>query len=481
MPSNIDYNRAYLDLKKRIAMYEEIFDRCIQGVYIINKDEEITWLNSVIEEQDGVSRKNLVGKKDSKIWKIYNLNDTDSVSYTIKTGEQSAENIFTYINPNTGQEMRMFSRSYPFYYENKLEYVYSIGYYLEYAEKHLHKISEYLKKIENSQHKNPNNTTVTLYDVVGSCPKIQALIEAARKIALNNSPVMLYGKTGTGKEIFAQGIHNASLRNKEKFVAINCAAIPENLLESTLFGSVKGAFTGAITKEGLLEAADGGTLFLDELDSLPLITQGKILRVLQESQASRIGSNKTYSFNCRIISATNKDPRKLVNDGTLRDDLYFRLAVINLEIPPLSERECDIEELTQYFINKYNLEYHLHVNIIEPEVFDVFHAYDWPGNVRELQHVVEHMMNFIDERDDTLAAGLLPPYLKVITRDKEKTERSLFNSKEPLSSLMEYVEKGILEAALKRNHWNITQTAKDLNIRREGLHYRIKKYHITKS
>ena len=469
-------------LKKRNSLYEEILDKVIQAIYVIDKNENVVWLNNQIALLDRLDRNKLIGQKDSAIslWKINNRKDCDLL-YTVKTGEPSPEKLTSWLNQSTGQMMHMWSQAYPFYYNDELEYIYSLGFYIEHTEKHLNKITELYKSISEKGTHFPNNTSYTLYDIVGSCLAIKNLVSMARKVAVNNSPIMLYGETGTGKEIFAQGIHNASLHNKGPFVAVNCAAIPENLLESTLFGSVKGAFTGAVTKAGLLEEAENGSLFLDELDSVPLSIQSKILRVLQERQASRIGDNTPYSFHCRIISATNREPRKLVEDGILRSDLYFRLAVINLEIPPLFKRENDIEELTLYFVSKFNKEYHLNVSLIDPQVFAIFHQYTWPGNVRELQHVVEYMMNFISEQSDKLSVDQLPAYLQSLNYQIFSEEKDIFNIRDSFENIMNYMEKRVLETALKRNHWNITQTAKELEISRETLHYHIRKLKLKKN
>lgn len=464
-------------LREKVALYEEILDHVLQGVYVVDCDEKIVWLNRIIEEQDGVSRDLVIGESDVSIWKTVNRGSPDAYRATRAKGEPK-EWLVNYMNEFTGQMTHMFSRTYPFYYHGELRYIYSLGYYLEYAEKQLNHIAEYRIQLTKEKHHLRNGTANTFYDIIGSSHVMRNLVDVARKVALNPSSVMLCGATGTGKEIFAQGIHNAGPDHDKQFVAVNCAAIPDNLLESLLFGTVKGAFTGAADKAGLLEEANGGTLFLDELDSMPIHIQGKLLRVLQENQASRIGSNKTYAFRCRFISAVHEGPWELVKSGVLRSDLYYRLAVVTLEIPRLAERGNDLEELIQHFLFQYNQRYNLKVTGVSDEVMDFFRSYPWPGNVRELQHVIEHMMNFVPASKNILSFTELPSFMKEYVSLQKPTEEDFFNQKKPLHDILSYTEKKYIENALERNHWHITNTAKELGIHREALHYRIKKLEI---
>ncbi|HWR42704.1 sigma-54 interaction domain-containing protein [Sporomusa sp.] len=468
----IDLQEQVYELKWRNKLYEDILDAVLQGVYIINTDRHIVWFNRVIEELDSVFREEAIGKKEEAVWE--NLSSmTNTVAEAIRTGRQTEEQLLAYTG-TTGQDMVIFTQSYPFYYEDKLKCVYSLAHYIDYSGKQLNKIAEYRQNFMKNKVRIINNTNFTLYNVVGSSNKIRELIAVSRKVALHNSPILLYGKTGTGKEIFAQGIHNASLFNKGRFVAINCAAIPENLLETIFFGSVKGAFTGSLDKPGLFEEANNGTIFLDELNSLPLSIQGKLLRVLQERQACRVGDNHNYQINCRIISATNQEPRKLVKEGILRPDLYFRLAVVTLEIPPLTERKSDILDLAKHFITKYNSEYNLHIKTVDNDVLNVFYQYSWPGNVRELEHTIAYMMNFADPQNEKLSTNELPSYLKEIFDQKNSSH--YLSDGSSLQQMLEKYEKEVLEKTLEQNHWNISHTAKKLGIHREALYYRIKKF-----
>lgn len=467
--------RENKELKERIQLYEETMDKVIQGIFICDPDEKVIWFNDAVQINDGISRKEGLGKHQKDTWKHLELPNTPT-DFTIQTGEQSKEEFVTYKDKNTGNEFTVFNNSYPFYSEGKLKYVYSIAYYMGYTDKQFTKVAEYRQKYLNHHIRVMNNTRYSLEDVVGSSPVIKEITAKAKKIAPNKTPVMLVGETGTGKEIFAQGIHNASISSNEKFVAINCAAIPDTLLESTLFGTVKGAFTGATDKAGLLEEAKDGTLFLDELNSMPLMLQGKLLRVLQEKQAYRIGSNKPYPVHFRLISATNKDPRQLVKSGLLRSDLYFRLAVLILELPPLCTRGSDVIELTNHFIQKYNREYGMNIKEVSHEVYTLFLKYDWPGNVRELDNAIEYTMNFALPNDAKISVKDLPTYLKDFYNSPQKKHISQKENQKSLKEILDLTEKEFIEAVLKETNWNISRAAKILDIHREALYYRIKKF-----
>ena len=227
-------------------------------------------------------------------------------------------------------------------------------------------------------------------NILGKSPAIQDLIEQVKKISDSRSNVLVLGETGTGKELFTRAIHFNSSRRNKPFVPINCSAIPENLLESELFGYVKGAFTGATqTKRGLLEEADGGTVFLDEIADLGFSLQAKLLRVIDDHEIRPLGSTQSRKVDLRFISATNKDVRTAVKEGSLREDLYYRLSVVTLHLPPLRERKEDIPILARRFVNKYAQELGKPVQEIDPAAIKIFTEYDWPGNVRELQNVIE--------------------------------------------------------------------------------------------
>lgn len=306
-------------------------------------------------------------------------------------------------------------------------------------------------------------------------------IKRAKIIADNPSSVLIYGETGTGKELFAQSIHNYSNRRDKPFVAQNCAALPESLFESILFGSVKGAFTGAIDKPGLFEEANGGTLFLDEINSMPLSLQAKLLRVLQDGIVRRVGDNRDRKVNVRIITAMNIEPSKAIEQGQMREDLFYRLSVVNIKLLPLRKRKEDIPIYVEYFIDEFNKKMSKSITGVSKEVEELFFKYNWPGNVRELRHVIESSMNFVESGRIKLIH--LPVYLseKINQEDKIESLDEIINiSKMELSldEVIEKTEKEMIVRALEKTGGNISKAADMLKITRQRLHYKISKYNI---
>ena len=329
------------------------------------------------------------------------------------------------------------------------------------------------KKTDNGK----NTAKYTFDDIITKNEEMKCNIEKAKMIANSTSPVLVYGETGTGKELFVQAIHNYSKRHNEPFIAQNCAALPENLFESILFGSVKGSFTGALDRPGLFELADGGTLFLDEINSMPNGLQAKLLRVLQDGVIRRIGDSKARKINVRIITAMNKDPIKSVKRGDLREDLFYRLNVVSIKLLPLRKRKEDISLYIPYFIDKYNKKLGKNVSGISKEVKDLFYKYHWPGNVRELQHMIESSINILDSGNIQLKH--LPIYL--IENTNVDTADTDIKETRPLKQEIESLEKQLIINALKKTGGAITDAADILGIPRQTLHYKMKKYSIRRN
>lgn len=318
----------------------------------------------------------------------------------------------------------------------------------------------------------------TFEHVVGHGEALQRAILIAQKIAPQESSVLLVGETGTGKEVFAQSIHRCSSRKAKKFVALNCAAIPESLIESLLFGTQKGSFTGSENRTGYFEEAEGGTLFLDEMNSMSLAMQSKILRSLQERSFRRVGGQKDIKMNVRIISSCNKDPFQCIKDNELRKDLFYRLSTVMIELPPLRKHKEDLEELTNYHLSSTAFQYVHGLSEVSSEVMDIFHAYDWPGNVRELFHVLDYAQNVVD--GPLILPEHLPSYLlKQSPKEKPVSNRSPIDFQDTsLQNLMDDYEHKLILQALEHFGYNITKTADALGLRRQSLQYRIHKYGI---
>ncbi len=311
-------------------------------------------------------------------------------------------------------------------------------------------------------------------EIVGKSRVMQDMYEVIKKVADKNVNVLVYGESGTGKELVVRAIHFNSPRYNKPFIKVNCAALPENLLESELFGHERGAFTGATQKRlGRFELADKGTLFLDEISEMSLNNQAKLLRAIQEQEFERVGGNRTIKTDVRIISATNTDLRKAVAEGKFREDLYYRLNVISIRVPSLRERKEDIPLLVDYFINKINKKFGRQIRKLTPVALDALLHHDWPGNVRELKHALERAVILSD--GDVISLNDLPNYfqttMKVDISHKVKTL-------ELVKKTADFLEKQLILETLEKCSWNKTKTAQQLGISRRTLFNKIKKYGI---
>jgi two-component system NtrC family response regulator len=305
-------------------------------------------------------------------------------------------------------------------------------------------------------------------EIVGTSEKVREVLETAGRVASSDASVLITGESGTGKELLARGIHYSSPRANGPFVAVNCAAIPETLIESELFGHVKGAFTGAIRdKEGKFELADGGTLFLDEIGELRVDLQSKILRALQEKTVDRVGGSRPVPVDARVIAATNRDIERAVKDGKFREDIYYRLSVITLHMPPLRERKEDIPILAEHFLKKYNKSEPV---TLSPDTLEALKAYGWPGNVRELENVIQRAS--VLRRGNEITRAELPDKL---TKEERGVEDIILNLPEEGISLEE-LEKSLIIKALEKHKGNQTRAAEYLGITRPTLIYRMEKY-----
>lgn len=328
-------------------------------------------------------------------------------------------------------------------------------------------LKEPVKPVKLSEEKIFSKESEDFVSIIGEAVEIKLLLEKIKKIANTPTNVLLLGETGTGKEVFARAIHEASYRKKKPFVAINCASLPENLLESELFGFVKGAFTGATSdKKGLLEIADEGTVFLDEIGDLPLSLQAKLLRVIEDGQIRPLGAITTKKVDLRFISATNKDLVIEVKEGRFREDLFFRLNVITLQIPPLRERGRDIEILAYHFMRKFALKMGKNIKKFDPQALRLLLRYPWPGNVRELQNVVEQAVVFAE--GEVIKPEDLPEYIQI--------SKALERPKEiPILTIEEYTKEFILKY---QSMYTEQELADMLGITRKALWEKRKKWGI---
>ena len=314
--------------------------------------------------------------------------------------------------------------------------------------------------------------------IIGESLAMQSILTQISRVRDLKVPVFINGETGTGKELIARALHYQSARREKLFVAQNCGALPENLLESELFGHVKGAFTGADRdKKGLFELADGGSVFLDELGEMPLSLQAKLLRVLQEGEIRPLGGNQSKKVNLRIISATHRDLNEMVREGSFREDLFYRLHVFPISLPPLRERGDDVALIARHFLAKYSAEFGRDVHDFSEEALRCLCSYHWPGNVRELQNEVQRALISRFEGDLIELEDLSPHISGVESKPKDVMLEALELSG-TLKEMMEYLEKLLLKRALDTHNNNKTQTAKTLGITREGLHKKLNRYEM---
>jgi two-component system NtrC family response regulator len=326
-------------------------------------------------------------------------------------------------------------------------------------------------ELEKEYHKLQQSRRADVFeDMLGTSPQMHAVFDLIRKVAGTNAPVLLLGESGTGKEMAAAAIHRCSARKDGPFVAINCNAIPENLLESELFGHEKGSFTGAhVQRKGLLETANGGTLFLDEIGELPPAIQVKLLRFLQEQRLQRVGGRQEIQVDTRLVAATNADLKELINSGKFREDLYFRLAVVTIRLLPLRERGEDIVSLAREFLQRYSSQDGRPKMVFAPDAFRAMNSHSWPGNVRELQNRVK--------RGVIMASGS-----RVTAKDLElqREKGAMASGATTLRQAREHVEREMVEQALKRHSGKITSAAADLGISRPTFYELMEKLGIAK-
>ena len=470
-----------------------------QGILITDSAGDILHYNRSHAEMDGLSYDEVVGRN---VTDVYELDEASSIVCRCLKTKKPIINSSCVYKARNGRVVTSLHNVFPLEKNGRL--IGTISFVKDY---------EYLDGLINPDGETPdrmpiaNETRFSFNDIVGSNAQMLAAANKARMASVSPSPILLYGETGTGKELFAQSIHNFSPRKDALYMAVNCAAIPENLLEGILFGTARGAFTGAIDKPGLLEQANGGTLFLDEINSMPISLQSKLLRVLQEKKVRRIGALKELNLDLKIISSVNVLPQVAVQDGTMRKDLLYRLSVVYIPIPSLRERSDDIEDLAMYFIKKHNRSMGKNVAGISENVRRFFKGHQWPGNVRELENVIEGAMNMV-ESEMTIEAWHLSSFFydgndklthttigkpENVSVDESQgipgtghDSRPTFQDK--LSDgnnrlqphTIGHLNRKIIERALTASGGNVSKAAIALDVARQTLHQKIKKYDIDK-
>ncbi|MCH4887828.1 AAA family ATPase [Acidaminobacter sp. JC074] len=485
---NILKGVSYVFFSKQViesVMTKQALETIDVGIQIYNKQGYNLYLNQVSEQMSGIEKEDFVG---THLVDLYNLDeDFSTVLTTIRTGRPTMDRC-DYFETRDHKALVTINSGFPTYYEDELIGVVLTENSIDTINKQAHKklyLNEYLQSKHTSFEK---SKYFQFKDIIYQSKSMEKTINVAKKVSMTSSSILIYGDTGTGKELLAQSIHSFSYGNDRPFIAVNCAAIPESLAESLFFGVVKGAYTGSENSEGFFSQANGGTLFLDEVNSMSLNMQSKLLRTLQNKTYRKIGSQKEYPFEARIITASNDDLSKLIETKLFRSDFYYRISTITLDLPNLPERKDDIPLLTEHFISKFNKKYMKRVDGVSLRVQSVLMNYHWVGNIRELENVIEYAFALIPDHTEIIEFDHLPAYIQMHTNhlmDKPieiiKKYQEPVDFGAPLGTTLGAYEKWLLLNHLDINNWNISKTAEILNLRRQSLQYRIKKYDLSKN
>ncbi|MGO4889759.1 sigma-54 interaction domain-containing protein [Anaerobacillus sp. MEB173] len=453
--------------KKTRAYYEELLNTVNDAVTIVDHKGNILSWNPKSEEMYGLSSHEVQGKSITNFFK----KEAVVLMTTIKEGNGVVNK---YNRPKS--HVHVLINTAPIYVDGKIIGGLSIERDITDVVRlndELSSTTAYLHELES----NVGDEKLSPFSKIkGRSKVLQSSVDLAAKVARTDAAVLITGESGVGKELFAEGIHKGSNRSENPFIAINCGAIPAPLFESELFGYEQGAFTGAVKggKKGKFDAAKDGTIFLDEIGEMPLELQVKLLRVLQERKFYRIGGNEAIPIEVRIIAATNRDLEKMIENGSFREDLYYRLNVISISVPPLRERIEDIPELIQLFLKEFSAKYATPIPKIDPEVMYTFLQHRWQGNVRQLRNVIERIV-ILGGDNDVIKPDHLPSNFF-----RDKTEPELQESANDLEAFSQLIkgEENEIKLALKKTYGNKSATAKLLGISRATLYNKMKKYKI---
>lgn len=452
-----------------IEITREAFDNICEAICICDKDGEVIFWNKASEMLYNIKKEEIIGKNVGDFFPNALTNQVFKTKKIIKD---------VLHQPVEGK--KVFLSAVPiFNSDNQLIAVIT-------SDKDVHDINDIMERLAKEEKRSKyyedryKEQIAKQYSFSGIISKNKKVIEAitlSQRVASSNANVMITGESGTGKDVFATSIHNASGR-KGKFIAVNCSAIPEDLLESELFGYEEGAFTGAKKggKIGKFELANNGTLFLDEVTEMPYKMQSKLLRVLQDGIISRLGSDKTIETDVRIIAATNMDIKSAIEKDKFRSDLFYRLAVVSIDLPPLRERKEDIKELTKYFIKEFSEKENIIINSFDEDIYKIFESYHWAGNIRELRNVVQRIV--VLSNDGIIRKEDIPSYIiddaKFIQIDKSEDSFTGCDFNDAIKSL----EIKMLTEAIKAAKGNRSNAAKLLNLNRTTFYYKIRLYNL---
>ncbi|GEO26907.1 arginine utilization regulatory protein RocR [Alicyclobacillus acidoterrestris] len=466
------------DLENRtralIQMYEFLVDQLDEGIHVVDASGKTVIYNQKMADIESMSAVDVLNKDVLDVF-TFPEEGYSTLLHALQTGRATFNVKQTYYNLQ-GESVTTINNTMPIVLNGEICGAVEIA----------RDITQIERIQENILRR--GKTRYTFDSLIGESPNIVEVMEHAKRAARTNSSILIVGETGTGKELFAQSIHHASPRSAGPFVSQNCAALPEHLIEGILFGTVHGAFPGAIDRPGLLEQADGGTLLLDELNSLSLPLQAKLLRALQEKTIRRLGDTRDRTVDVRIIATVHEDPLDDVVKGTLRKDLYYRLSVVTLFLPPLRERQQDIPNLTALFVQRYNELFGMQVQGVSDEVMKYFLTYPWPGNVRELENTIEGAMNMVVDNGE-IDVVHLPMHIRRRVNALDETphgdnssqllDYASFAQERNLQSQLSQYERAYVLKVLSQNGGNVSATARALGVSRQSLQYRLRKWNHT--
>lgn len=440
------------ELRKEKNMLKAIVESIADGVFTVDADWKITSFNKAAERITGFSREEATGIACHHVFRSEVCKEGCPLRKTMETGD-----------PVSDFEMEVLRKD-----GRKVPISVNTALLIDEEGEIAGGVETFRDLSEMKRLSSELSEKYSFTGIIGKNPKMQELYDLLKTVSETSSTVLVQGETGTGKELVARAIHYNSPRHERPFIAVSCAALPETLLESELFGHMRGAFTGAIKdKPGRFELANGGSLFLDEVGEIPPPVQVKLLRVLEKQEFERLGGTRTLKVDVRVIAATNKDLKELMERAQFREDLYYRLNVVPIHLPPLRERSDDIPLLVKHFVEEFNRKTGKRITAVAPEVMDILIDHLWPGNVRQLENAIEHA--FVHCRGEVIQLRHLPEELKAL--EKAVADEA------PATSLSEFEKRAIVEA-LKRNRWNRENTARELKISRTTLWRKMKRYGI---
>ncbi|MDR2945818.1 MAG: sigma 54-interacting transcriptional regulator, partial [Candidatus Adiutrix sp.] len=474
---------------EREYLYRRALDEVSDGVQIYDRQARLVYMNQTSRRISGIP-----GHLDFEGRPLLDLYDLDeeisSVMTTLRTRQPVIDRFDSFKAPG-GRMVSTVNTAHPVFRGRELMGAVCFEQNLESIDAQVDRLAERKMMVQDRVGRPAGAFSGYQFsDLIGSSRDFAATVALAKKIAPQDCHVLLVGETGTGKEVFAQSMYRAGRRHRKKFVAVNCAAVPDTLIESVFFGTSKGSFTGSVDKPGLLEEADGGVLFLDELNSMSLSMQSKLLRAIEANSFRRVGGVRDIRAEVRFISSCNDSPARLIENNLLRTDLYYRLSAVSIDIPPLRERLDDLDELAAAYLARQSRHYLKSFPAIPPGIMELFRQYSWPGNVREFFNVLDYILNTMD--GETIELPNLPRHLRTLAgeafshaaRDAATAlppaeagfaERLYPGDCADLDGLMQRLERDIIEGVLIQCRYNVSRAAARLNLGRQTLQYRLKK------